>query len=55
LQGVSMAFRMVQLPESFVWPGEHANEALRALLDSLFPRQDRESCPDPHNRYTGTG
>jgi hypothetical protein len=36
LQGVSMAFRLVQLPESFVWPGEHADDALCALLDTLF-------------------
>jgi hypothetical protein len=42
LQGVSMAFRMVQLPESFAWPGEHADEALCAVLDGLFPRETRE-------------
>ena len=55
LQGMSMAFRMVQVPESFVWPGEYANEALCALLDNLFPREVRELCPDHRGCQAGTG
>jgi hypothetical protein len=55
LQGVSMAFRIVQFPESFVWPGEHADEALCVLLDSLFPRQVRELCPNYRIHQAGAG
>lgn len=35
-QGVGMAFRIVRFPADFVWPRDYSDEALCALLDSLF-------------------